>query len=150
MLLSLHPTIIVHVENVVGLFSSPSTSSQKVRKCGGHTFLAIIIVCPVGFLWPYSLTHWLCQEYQRLAEGESCHPDVWSNLACCCFMLGLYPEAKAAIQKGLSDPYLSYCVSLSQLYPAPKNSLQNRLQFHLAHKVRERERLGAADSFISL
>ena len=34
MLLSLHPSIIVHVENVVSLFSSPSTSSQKVRKCG--------------------------------------------------------------------------------------------------------------------
>ena len=38
MLLSLHPNIIVHVENVVSLFSSPSTSSQKVRKCGGHKF----------------------------------------------------------------------------------------------------------------
>ena len=39
MLLSLHPNIIVHVENVVSLFSSPSTSSQKVRKCGGHKYL---------------------------------------------------------------------------------------------------------------
>ena len=39
MLLSLHPNIIVHVENVVSLFSSPSTSSQKVRKCGGHSSL---------------------------------------------------------------------------------------------------------------
>ena len=39
MLLSLHPTIIVHVENVVSLFSSPSTSSQKVLKCDGHNFL---------------------------------------------------------------------------------------------------------------
>ena len=42
MLLSLHPNIIVHVENVVSLFSSPSTSSQKVRKCGGHQFLSTI------------------------------------------------------------------------------------------------------------
>ena len=40
MLLSLHPNIIVHVENVVSLFSSPSTSSQKVQKCGGHKFLS--------------------------------------------------------------------------------------------------------------
>ena len=40
MLFSLHPNIIVHVENVVSLFSSPSTSSQKVRKCGGHNFLS--------------------------------------------------------------------------------------------------------------
>ena len=39
MLLSLHHNIIVHVENVVSLFSSPSTSSQKVRKCGSHKFL---------------------------------------------------------------------------------------------------------------
>ena len=40
MLLSLHPNIIVHVENVVSLFSSPSTSSQKVWKCGSHNFLS--------------------------------------------------------------------------------------------------------------
>ena len=37
----LHPNIIVHVENVASLFSSPSTSSQKVRKCGGHKFLPL-------------------------------------------------------------------------------------------------------------
>ena len=47
MLLSLHPNIIVHVENVVSLFSSPSTSSQKVRKCGSHHF----------FLRPYRAKH---------------------------------------------------------------------------------------------
>ena len=41
----LHPNIIVHVENVVSLFSSPSTSSQKVRKCGGHKFLTQAIYC---------------------------------------------------------------------------------------------------------
>ena len=44
MLLSVHPNIIVHVENVVSLFSSASTSSQKVRKCGGHKFLDQILV----------------------------------------------------------------------------------------------------------
>ena len=44
MLLSLHPNIIVHVENAVNLFSSPSTSSQKVRKCGGHKFLYFLLV----------------------------------------------------------------------------------------------------------
>ena len=43
MLLSLHPNIIVHVENVVSLFSSPSTSSQKVRKCGSHNVLSQVI-----------------------------------------------------------------------------------------------------------
>ena len=45
MLLSLHPSIIVHVENVVSLFSSPSTSSQKVWKCGSHNFLSQAIEC---------------------------------------------------------------------------------------------------------
>ena len=44
MLLSLHPNIIVHVENVVSLFSSPSTSSQKVRKCGSHSQADRILV----------------------------------------------------------------------------------------------------------
>ena len=39
-LLMLHPNIIIHVENLVSLFSSPSTSSQKVQKCGGHKFLS--------------------------------------------------------------------------------------------------------------
>ena len=41
---SLHPNIIVHVENVVSLFSSTSTSSQKLQKCGGHTLLDRILV----------------------------------------------------------------------------------------------------------
>ena len=41
----LHHNIIVDVENVVSLFSSPSTSSQKVRKCGGHNFLFQVIEC---------------------------------------------------------------------------------------------------------
>ena len=44
-LLSLDPNIIVHVENVVSLFSSPSTSSQKVQKCGSHIFLSQAIEC---------------------------------------------------------------------------------------------------------
>ena len=42
MLLSLHPNIIVHVERVVSLFSSPSTGSQEVRKCGGHKLISTI------------------------------------------------------------------------------------------------------------
>ena len=48
MLLSLHPNTIVHVENVVSLFSSSSTSSQKVRKCGGHKFLVNFYHCFSG------------------------------------------------------------------------------------------------------
>ena len=44
MSLSLHPNIIVHVENVVSVVSSPSTSSQKVQKCGSHKFLSQAIL----------------------------------------------------------------------------------------------------------
>ena len=47
----LHPNIIVHVENVASLFSSPSTDSQKVRKCGGHKFLSqAILHCLTEYL----------------------------------------------------------------------------------------------------
>ena len=53
MLLSLHPNIIAHVENVVSLFSSPYTSSQKVRKCGGHTYLST-------YLYIYNLCVCVC------------------------------------------------------------------------------------------
>lgn len=35
-----------------------------------------------------------------MINSESCHPDVWSNLACCYFMLGMYEEAKTAAEKG--------------------------------------------------
>ena len=31
---------------------------------------------------------------------ESCHPDVWTNLSCCYFMLGMYDDAKKAAEKG--------------------------------------------------
>ena len=44
MLLSLHPNIIVHVENVVSLFSSPSTSSQKYESVAAINFFDRILV----------------------------------------------------------------------------------------------------------
>ena len=52
-----------------------------------------------------------------MSERDDCHPDVWANLACCYFMLGMYKESDAMGSK------------------APGSSLINRLQFHLAHKV---------------
>ena len=72
MLLSLHPNIIVHVENIVSLFSSSSTSSQKVRKCGGHhclteistiaslelpKFAEMLLENDVAFITPYTIVH---------------------------------------------------------------------------------------------
>jgi len=49
------------------------------------------------------------QEYEGLSQRESCTPDVWGNLACCYFMLGMYAEADSATEKGeiCLFPYLS-------------------------------------------
>ncbi len=40
------------------------------------------------------------QEYERLTRREGCHPEVWVNLACCYFFLGMYQEAANAAEKG--------------------------------------------------
>uniref|UniRef100_A0A8C9EPB3 Intraflagellar transport protein 56 n=1 Tax=Pavo cristatus TaxID=9049 RepID=A0A8C9EPB3_PAVCR len=57
------------------------------------------------------------EEYEALTKQPSCNPDVWVNLACTYFFLGMYTQAEQAALK------------------APKSRLQNRLLFHLAHKV---------------
>ncbi|XP_033109208.1 intraflagellar transport protein 56-like [Anneissia japonica] len=63
------------------------------------------------------------EEYERLTRKEACNPDLWSNLGCCYFFLGMYDEADKAASK------------------APKSSLQNRLQFHLSQKFNDEKRL---------
>nr|KAF6338635.1 tetratricopeptide repeat domain 26 [Pipistrellus kuhlii] len=57
------------------------------------------------------------EEYENVTKEENCNPEVWVNLACTYFFLGMYKQAEAAGFK------------------APKSRLQNRLLFHLAHKV---------------
>uniref|UniRef100_A0A5F9DE38 Intraflagellar transport protein 56 n=1 Tax=Oryctolagus cuniculus TaxID=9986 RepID=A0A5F9DE38_RABIT len=57
------------------------------------------------------------EEYENAAKAENCNPEVWVNLACTYFFLGMYKQAEEAGFK------------------APKSRLQNRLLFHLAHKV---------------
>uniref|UniRef100_A0A4W3GSC9 Intraflagellar transport protein 56 n=1 Tax=Callorhinchus milii TaxID=7868 RepID=A0A4W3GSC9_CALMI len=57
------------------------------------------------------------EEYESLTKKDDCHPDVWVDLACTHFFLGMYKEAEEAATK------------------APKSRLQNRLLFHLAHKA---------------
>uniref|UniRef100_A0A8D0IBX4 Intraflagellar transport protein 56 n=1 Tax=Sus scrofa TaxID=9823 RepID=A0A8D0IBX4_PIG len=59
----------------------------------------------------------LLEEYENATKEENCNPEVWVNLACTYFFLGMYKQAEAAGFK------------------APKSRLQNRLLFHLAHKV---------------
>ena len=72
---ALHPNIIVHVENVVRLFSSASTSSQKVRKCGGHKFLYQAIEC--GQLVSSSLLdRILVNCFSELPKFAALHPNI--------------------------------------------------------------------------
>ena len=57
------------------------------------------------------------QLYKELLKRPNVQPDWHVNLGCCYFCLGMYPEADAAAQRG------------------PRTPLQNRLLFHLSHKV---------------
>jgi intraflagellar transport protein 56 len=57
------------------------------------------------------------QLYKELLKRPTINPDWHVYLGCCCFFLGMYAEADAAAQKG------------------PQTPLQNRLLFHLSHKV---------------
>ncbi|MBN3298255.1 IFT56 protein, partial [Amia calva] len=63
------------------------------------------------------------QEYRALCVREGCPPEVWVNLGCTLFFLGLYREAEEAALR------------------APKSQLQNRLLFHLAHKFNDEKKL---------
>uniref|UniRef100_A0A2I3GTK9 Intraflagellar transport protein 56 n=1 Tax=Nomascus leucogenys TaxID=61853 RepID=A0A2I3GTK9_NOMLE len=56
------------------------------------------------------------EEYENATKEENCNSEVWVNLACTYFFLGMYKQAEAAGFK------------------ASKSRLQNRLLFHLAHK----------------
>lgn len=69
--------------------------------------------CILAYLLPCGL-----QIYKKMLAERNCNEKIWLYLACCCFFLGMYDEADAAAQKG------------------PKCTLQNRLLFHLAHKVK--------------
>uniref|UniRef100_A0A452HZS0 Intraflagellar transport protein 56 n=1 Tax=Gopherus agassizii TaxID=38772 RepID=A0A452HZS0_9SAUR len=63
------------------------------------------------------------EEYEALTKQPGCNPDVWVNLACTYFLLGMYTQAE---QAGLK---------------APRSRLQNRLLFHLAHKFSDEKKL---------
>lgn len=42
----------------------------------------------------------LLQEYEALTKQPACNPDVWVNLACTYFFLGMYMQAEQAALKG--------------------------------------------------
>ncbi|XP_072760849.1 intraflagellar transport protein 56 [Anoplolepis gracilipes] len=61
--------------------------------------------------------------YENLRKKDYVPPNVLTNLACCYFYLGMYPES----QKILED--------------APSGKLKTRLLFHLAHKMGNESKL---------
>uniref|UniRef100_A0A670K4U6 Intraflagellar transport protein 56 n=1 Tax=Podarcis muralis TaxID=64176 RepID=A0A670K4U6_PODMU len=68
------------------------------------------------------------EEYEELTKRSGCNPDVWVNLACTYFFLGMYTQAEQAALK------------------APKSRLQNRLLFHLAHKAELKSLMDSAST----
>ncbi|XP_012283614.1 intraflagellar transport protein 56 [Orussus abietinus] len=61
--------------------------------------------------------------YENLKKEDEGPPDVATNLACCFFYLGMYPEAGNLLNE------------------APESRLKTRLVFHLAHKMADEARL---------
>jgi len=61
--------------------------------------------------------------YQRLAQSNPDEDKYWINIACCCFLLGMYKEADEAGKKAAQCPLL------------------NRIMFHLSHKFNDETRL---------
>ncbi|KAL2712888.1 intraflagellar transport protein 56 isoform X2 [Vespula squamosa] len=55
--------------------------------------------------------------YENLKKKENVLVDLFTNLACCYFYLGMYPEAQKLLEE------------------APDSKLKTRLLFHLAHKM---------------
>uniref|UniRef100_A0A2I3SSU6 Intraflagellar transport protein 56 n=3 Tax=Pan TaxID=9596 RepID=A0A2I3SSU6_PANTR len=68
------------------------------------------------------------EEYENATKEENCNSEVWVNLACTYFFLGMYKQAEAAGFK------------------ASKSRLQNRLLFHLAHKAELKSLMDNASS----
>jgi len=68
-------------------------------------------------------------EYEELTSKDGCHPDVFVNLACCYFMMGMYKEAEVILQKDFIKADTS------------KSKLSNRLHFHLSHKFNDEKKL---------
>uniref|UniRef100_A0A0M3I4P8 Intraflagellar transport protein 56 n=1 Tax=Ascaris lumbricoides TaxID=6252 RepID=A0A0M3I4P8_ASCLU len=61
--------------------------------------------------------------YERMLKEKECPPEVNVYLGCAFFFLGMYLEAKEVAEKG------------------PKSPLQNRLLFHVSHKLNDEKHL---------
>uniref|UniRef100_A0A914ZM25 Uncharacterized protein n=1 Tax=Parascaris univalens TaxID=6257 RepID=A0A914ZM25_PARUN len=80
--------------------------------------LYIYMVALVAHRFIYSM-----QVYQRMLKEKECPPEVNVYLGCAFFFLGMYVEAKEVAEKGAKSP------------------LQNRLLFHVSHKLNDEKHL---------
>ncbi|CAI4226391.1 unnamed protein product [Auanema sp. JU1783] len=64
-----------------------------------------------------------CEVYERMLKLESCPNEVYVYLGCCFLFLGMYKEAKETAEKCKRSP------------------LQNRLMFHVSHKLGDEKKL---------
>ena len=123
MLLSLHPNI-VHVENVVSVFSSPSTSSQKVQKCGGHKFLSQAIEC--GQLVSSSLLdRILVNCFSELSKFAALHPNIIVHVENVVSLFSSPSTSSQKVRKCGSNKFLSQAIECGQLV---SSSLLDRIQ----------------------
>lgn len=85
--------------------SAPPTCGRNRRP--GVSFPSLVLTLPCCRV----------QLYKELLKRPTINPDWYLYLGCCYFFLGMYAEADAMAQKAAQSP------------------LQNRLLFHLSHKV---------------
>ena len=63
------------------------------------------------------------KEYEKLVKKTGSPPELLAYLSCCQFLQGMYADADVSCQK------------------APRCRLQNRLLFHLSHKLSDERKL---------
>ncbi|XP_054971410.1 intraflagellar transport protein 56 isoform X3 [Pan paniscus] len=93
------------------------------------------------------------EEYENATKEENCNSEVWVNLACTYFFLGMYKQAEAAGFKDRVSWVQWLTPVISALWEAEagrsrasKSRLQNRLLFHLAHKAELKSLMDNASS----
>ncbi|VDM41756.1 unnamed protein product [Toxocara canis] len=79
----------------------------------------------------------LLEVYERMLKQKECPPEVNVYLGCVFFFLGMYMEAKEVAEKEMENVLIDKGV----LDSGPKSALQNRLLFHVSHKLNDEKRL---------
>lgn len=79
-----------------------------------------------------------CEAYETLIGDKNCPSEVYLYLGCSYFFRAMYENSRNMAEKGiirLNETRINSCANLG-----PKNPLQNRLLFHVAHKLRDEKK----------